>query len=88
MIRTDERGAAERCVLWSTSDVAAVLNVSPRHVQRLVRSGEMPRPIRLGAAVRFDPLEIMRWVAAGCPHVGDGGELGAEVDGREVGDGA
>ena len=47
--------------------VAALLGCSPRHVQRLVDVGRMPRPIRLGRLQRWHSAEIESWVAAGCP---------------------
>ena len=73
MLQNPHRQFDDAHALWSTADVAAVLNVSPRHVQRLERSDAMPSAIRLGAAVRFDPDEIWAWIRAGCPHVGDQG---------------
>jgi excisionase family DNA binding protein len=46
--------------------VAALLNCSPRHVYRLSDAGHMPRPVRLGALVRWRREEIDAWLADGC----------------------
>lgn len=51
-------------------DVAAValmLGVSSRHVYRLADSGKMPRPVKLGGAVRWDRRTIENWIDSGCP---------------------
>ena len=53
-------------------DVAAVakmLGVSTRHIYRMSDSGQMPRPCKLGGAVRWDRRVIESWIADGCAHV-------------------
>lgn len=50
--------------LITAKDVAAVLNVSESRAYELARLGILPS-IRLGRQVRFDPLAIESWVAAG-----------------------
>lgn len=47
--------------------VAALLDCSPRHVDRLADAGRMPAPVRIGALVRWRHAEILDWIAAGCP---------------------
>jgi excisionase family DNA binding protein len=42
--------------------VADALHVHPRTVQRLVERGELA-VVRLGAAIRFDPAELVRFIA-------------------------
>ncbi len=49
--------------------VAAMLDVSSRHVYRLADAGHMPRPVKLGGAVRWDRDAIKDWIDAGCPTV-------------------
>jgi excisionase family DNA binding protein len=49
--------------------VAALLGCSARHVYRLADSGRMPKPIRLGALVRWRRAELLDWLAAGCKPV-------------------
>lgn len=48
--------------------VAEMLSVSTRHVRRLADSGAMPRPVKLGALVRWRRDLVERWIADGCPH--------------------
>ena len=56
----------------ATEAVAALLGgCSQRHVYRLADSGRMPRPVKLGALVRWRRNELVEWVAAGCPIVRD-----------------
>lgn len=57
---------SERLAL-AADEVAARLGVSPRHVWALNSSGRLPRPIRLGRAVRWNANELAAWLDAGCP---------------------
>jgi excisionase family DNA binding protein len=41
--------------------VAAVLGVTPRHVQRLVTERRIPY-VKVGRFVRFDPAELNLWL--------------------------
>lgn len=61
--------APELARLLDVGAVAAMLGVSGRHVYRLADSGRMPRPIRLGGAVRWDRDTIERWITDGCQAV-------------------
>ncbi len=54
-------------VLLDVRQVAALLGVSTRTVYRLADSGLMPRPVRLGALVRWPRAAVEEWIAAGCP---------------------
>ncbi|WP_437202245.1 helix-turn-helix transcriptional regulator [Planctomicrobium sp. SH664] len=51
----------------TAADVARLLNVSIRHVAALNATGRLPRPIRLGRAVRWNAEELRAWLAAGAP---------------------
>jgi len=55
--------------LVSVRDLAHLLNCSQRSVYRLADSGRMPRPVKLGALVRWRRAEIDKWIADGCPAV-------------------
>jgi prophage regulatory protein len=55
--------------LMNVGEVAKQLKVSGRTVYRLADAGLMPRPVRLGGAVRWDRVEIDRWIDSGCPAV-------------------
>lgn len=55
--------------LLDVQSVGAILNCSPRHVYRLSDSGRMPRPMKLGALVRWSRVAVLQWIAEGCPPV-------------------
>jgi len=59
--------AKEPARLLDVGRVAALLGVSSRQVYRLADGGRMPRPLKLGGAVRWDREAIESWIAAGCP---------------------
>lgn len=56
-------------VLLDVDQVAGLLRCSSRHVYRLTDGGRMPRPVKLGALVRWRAAEIREWIASGCPSV-------------------
>ena len=59
--------------LLDVSAVAELLACSSQHVRRLADAGRMPRPLKLGALLRWrrstgDPMTGLEdWVTAGCP---------------------
>ena len=53
--------------LLDVGTVAAMLDCSKRHIYRLSDAGKMPRPVKLGALVRWRRSEIGEWLASGCP---------------------
>ena len=68
----------EPAALLDVSAVAALLNCSPQHARRLADAGKMPRPLKLGALLRWrrstgDPMTgLQDWLAAGCPSCREG----------------
>lgn len=61
---------SQSAVLPAFSDVRAMaqfLTCSERHVYRLADAGRIPRPVKLGALVRWRRVEIEKWLADGCP---------------------
>lgn len=56
--------------LLDIHSVAKLLVCSPRHARRLADTGRMPRPVKLGALVRWSRQEIEDWIAQGCPANG------------------
>ena len=58
---------AEEVRLLDVKAVARFLSCSARHVYRLADSGRMPRPQKLGALVRWDRIELEKWLAGDCP---------------------
>ncbi len=59
--------APEQSATFTRDDLARLLRISPRHVAALNSSGRLPRPIRLGRAVRWLADEFHEWLAAGAP---------------------
>ncbi|MGC9455769.1 MAG: helix-turn-helix transcriptional regulator [Phycisphaerae bacterium] len=59
-------------IMLTADGVATLLSCSPRTVHRLVGTGRIPPPVRLGAMVRWSRKTIDAWVAAGCPNCRDG----------------
>ena len=55
-------------VLLGAGEVARRLNVTRQTVYRLTREGELPAvklgPPQSSSSLRYDPLEIDRWLAA------------------------
>jgi len=55
--------------MLTVHDVARMLNCSARTVYRLADSGRIPRPVKLGALVRWPREVVEQWIADGCPNV-------------------
>jgi predicted DNA-binding transcriptional regulator AlpA len=54
-------------LLIDVKTTAKLLNVSDRMVYRLADQKAAPRPVKLGALVRWRLAEIIEWVDSGCP---------------------
>ncbi len=54
-------------VLLTVKEVAETLGLSERTVYRLADMGKMPRPVKIGAAVRWRRIELDTWIEDGCP---------------------
>jgi excisionase family DNA binding protein len=67
--------AENTTIMLTVQDVAKLLNCSTRTVYRLADSGRMPRPVKLGALVRWSKAVVGQWIAAGCPDQRKGGLL-------------
>ena len=59
--------ATPETALIDVGAVAKLLSCSARHVYRMADSGSMPRPVKLGALVRWSRTAIESWIADGCP---------------------
>lgn len=66
-IRQESRPDARS--LLDVEEVAALLRCSTRHVYRLVDSGKMPKPVKLGSLVRWSRAAIEDWINGGCEPV-------------------
>jgi excisionase family DNA binding protein len=62
-----DAGSDAQPAMLTVHDVARLLNCSARTVYRLCDSGRMPRPVKLGALVRWPREVVEQWIAAGCP---------------------
>jgi excisionase family DNA binding protein len=54
-------------IVLTAAEMAEKLRISQRHLWALNSSGRLPRPIRLGRAVRWSMSEIEDWLTAGAP---------------------
>ena len=54
-------------ILVDAKDAAALLGISRAHLHNLRSSGRIPKPERLGRAVRWSVEELLAWSRAGCP---------------------
>ena len=48
-------------------ELGRILGLAVRTVRRLDQAGKLPRPVRIGAAVRWRLEEIQDWLTSGCP---------------------
>ena len=60
---------AQLAVMLNVGDVAEMLRCSGRTVYRLADSGRMPRPVKLGALVRWNRAAVEAWITEGCPNL-------------------
>ena len=61
LIDGPDAGTGEVAVMLTVHDVARMLRCSDRTVYRLTDSGRMPRPVRLGALIRWPKVILERW---------------------------
>ncbi len=65
--------ATEAPALLDVKAVALLLNCSTRHVFRLADNGTLPRPVKVGALVRWPRSTITDWIDSGCKPVRQAG---------------
>ena len=53
--------------LVNVKELAAMLNVSQRHVWRQKSAGKLPKPVNIGGCVRWLLSDIEAWLEMGCP---------------------
>lgn len=56
------RGSTETYQLISKKEVASLLAISQRTVDRLVSAGDIPRPLKVGGCTRFRRIEILNFI--------------------------
>lgn len=62
-----EKPPEDKGLLINSRQAAKLLGIGERTLWRMWNSGEMPKPIRIGQAVRFSHEELRAWVNAGGP---------------------
>lgn len=62
-----EKDSARVEQLIDVRDVATMLSCSSRTIRRLADSARMPRPVRVGALLRWSRAAIEEWFRDGCP---------------------
>jgi len=62
-----ERPMAAEPLLLTAPDLARLLQVAVSSVYRMLASGRLVRPVRLGGCVRWRAEEVRAWIEAGCP---------------------
>lgn len=53
--------------LLTAKQVGLLLALSQRQIFRLNSCGKLPRPVRIGGAVRWKLADISQWQALNCP---------------------
>lgn len=53
--------------LLPAEGVAVLLSVGRAHVWKLLASGRLPEPLKLGRATRWRRDELLAWIEAGAP---------------------
>jgi excisionase family DNA binding protein len=66
--KTTHAKAAEKTEpqFLTIAQVATLMNVSQRTVNRWVDAGSMPKPMRLGHVIRWNRTVIDQWIETGC----------------------
>jgi prophage regulatory protein len=54
--------------LLTAKGLGQMLSLSKRQIFRLNSCGKIPKPVRIGGAVRWSADEVSAWLAAGAPN--------------------
>jgi excisionase family DNA binding protein len=54
-------------LLIPAEQLAGLLNLSTRTVWRMLSAGQIPKPVRIGASVRWRLDQVREWINDGCP---------------------
>jgi len=57
----------QTCQLLNAKTLGQMLSLSKRQIFRLNSCGKIPKPIRIGGAVRWSAEEISAWLSASAP---------------------
>lgn len=64
-VTADSLGTAP--LMMTADEIATCLGISSRTVWRLKAKGDLPKPVKLGRAVRWRKSDILQWIEQGCP---------------------
>ena len=56
---------------FTTGQVAELLQITKRHVQRMAKQGRIPKPVEFGASARWPRGVILERLEQGCPPPND-----------------
>lgn len=59
--------ANQNITALSAKALATMLSLSPRTVWRLRAQGALPKPLKIGGAIRWRSSDIVLWQEKGCP---------------------
>ena len=54
--------------LITAEELAKLMQVSERTLWRLLSSGKLPKPVRIGRNTRWRVDQVSDWIQQGCPH--------------------
>ena len=57
----------QNCQLLSAKALSKLLQTSVRSIWRYRSSGKLPKPVKIGGAIRWSAQECADWLAAGAP---------------------
>ena len=60
----EKAGSPDGALLWRKKRVAAALSIDERTVERLVSSGQFPRPLKIGRICCWEASTVMAWIAS------------------------
>lgn len=69
MSKQDRGPLKQEVRLIAAEEVAEILDVSTRTVWRLLSTGKLVQPLRIGGSVRWRLDEVQEWINNGCPAV-------------------
>ncbi len=67
--KKDNKSTGQTAELLTIKEVASLLTCSSRSVHRLVDTGSMPPPIKLGRLIRWSRRTLLKWIEDDCPPV-------------------
>lgn len=54
-------------LLVTAAEVARLLGISSRTLWRQLSAGQIPQPVRFGGTVRWNLVDLKKWITDGCP---------------------